>query len=262
MGDFKHLTDEQIALCAEAVNHHSWEELPAEWRQHVAGCDDCAFQITQVSELTETETKIQLPQKKIISLVGWSGIAASMLILITGGYYLLRAPLKSLPQSQAQNSETIKTQFRDSSTSIKLVDPGLNLSQSNSTKTTNKPDIIIQVPSNQKDKPDMLAYAPQPQMEQLVERFQGSAMRGGNITVQSPATIKSGSPETIKLEWENTETQTLLVEFYNNKGEKLFEDQTTQNSYIPSQIKNKGLYYWKLISADYDLIFCGKIIIE
>ncbi|MFW6202759.1 MAG: hypothetical protein ACOC30_00510, partial [Marinilabilia sp.] len=60
------------------------------------------------------------------------------------------------------------------------------------------------------------------------------------------------------LEWTNKEKEELIIEILDNKGDRILRDVTTGNRYRVENLGN-GLYYWKLISSDYDLLFCGRI---
>ena len=49
----EHLTEDQVAQFAEALNSKKEAELPGEWKKHVAECDQCAFAVIVVSGLIE-----------------------------------------------------------------------------------------------------------------------------------------------------------------------------------------------------------------
>jgi hypothetical protein len=87
-------------------------------------------------------------------------------------------------------------------------------------------------------------------------------MRGSDVFVLSPHEIeyKQGSQILIKIE--NPENSPLILEFFNNKGEKLFEKETSEETCQVEKLTTPGLYYWKLLNQDFDLLYCGKIVIE
>lgn len=58
MGNNIHLSEDQIAVFAEALSSGNEASLPAEWRMHVAECKYCAHKIRMVSEIIEEGTDI------------------------------------------------------------------------------------------------------------------------------------------------------------------------------------------------------------
>jgi hypothetical protein len=87
-------------------------------------------------------------------------------------------------------------------------------------------------------------------------------MRGDDISVLSPhkMEVKQGSEILIKIK--NPENSSLIFEFFDNKNKKLFEKETTEETCQVKKLTKPGLYYWKLLNQDFDLLYCGKIIIE
>ncbi|MGE0079577.1 MAG: hypothetical protein AB7S48_17080 [Bacteroidales bacterium] len=61
----EHLTEQEIAQCADAIREGSYASLPHAVREHVANCDECANEIAMVAEIVN---EINTAQKKIIKL--------------------------------------------------------------------------------------------------------------------------------------------------------------------------------------------------
>jgi hypothetical protein len=83
--------------------------------------------------------------------------------------------------------------------------------------------------------------------------------RGESIDVTTLPELKYAKGT--KLEWNNPEKQVLYVELFNNSGEKIKEITTNESNYHLPMLQ-PGLYYWKLINENYDLLFVGKIIVK
>lgn len=255
----EHLTDEQIALCAEALSKKNVNSLPNSLQQHLNQCDECANQVTLVSELSESITLEAESESKTrkIGLTYRISAAAVILVLIGLGFY----KGKPLKQEQSIAQTTVDSILIEKSSSELKTNENVeiahveNKSNNNSEIEEPKNPEIIQSETNSTE---LLAYASNADMEKLVERFNSGAMRGNDIKVLSPILV-SGKTNEIILEWTNEEEQELIVEFFDNKGNKLNEQTTTQSRIQPKNLTNKGLYYWKLINEDFDLIFCGKI---
>ncbi|MDA3890299.1 MAG: hypothetical protein PF517_01395 [Salinivirgaceae bacterium] len=249
-----HFTDEQVAMCAEALSQGDVSGLSESLKKHLSECDECAQQVAFVSELSEQIDAIEMPTQKTrkLSLFYRIGAAAAILILIGLGIYSKSVQPNGNDAIAEIIIDSINTQIENEQ-NINLVQKDrvvfeIKKENSQETKATNKES-------------ELLAYATHAEMEKLVDRFRTGAMRGNDVKVVSAIEIEGVSTE-ITLEWQNLANKELIVEFFNNKGEKLFEETTTASSYKPEQITIQGLYYWKLINKDFDLIFCGKIKIK
>ncbi|MGM0650115.1 MAG: hypothetical protein ACQES1_06355, partial [Bacteroidota bacterium] len=88
----KHLTPEQIARCADAINSGTYHQLPAYLRNHLRECDQCAEEVINVADISSdtaishmslernTDKTIKSPRKSINKKM-MIGIAASVVIL-------------------------------------------------------------------------------------------------------------------------------------------------------------------------------------
>ncbi len=265
--NLNHLSEEEVARCAEALSDGTFNRLPETLRNHLKECDACAQEVSfVVKTLTEISTEgkpIKMEPTVTKTNKYWLGVAASVVLIL--GLTILFISIQKEPVQVAQCTDKNISNPNDSLakqnntnqtieyTRVDTMNPAITQTESHSSKKNEQSEINA-------DQTDLLAYAPNEQMEKLVDRFALSTMRGDNIEIKSPTTIKTSKD--ITLEWVNTNHQKLTIELYNNKGVKLFDTQTTSDNYAPLQLKNNGLYYWKLINEDYDLLFCGKIILK
>lgn len=100
-----------------------------------------------------------------------------------------------------------------------------------------------------------LAYINHPQLEKLAQNYRGS-YRGEEVKVITKGLILFN--KTDSMAWQNPNLEPLTIEIYNNKGAQSYSVTTNGNSVKIPNLQN-GLYYWKLINQDYDLLFVGKI---
>lgn len=268
MENNKHLSEQEIALCAEAIVNGTFSQLDEKYQKHLSECDICANEVNMVSSICEEE-KIMLSQierkvsenkkstRNITAVLVW-GAAASIILLLG---------VKFLSNNQVTNTH---------SNTVAVVDTAIN----NSHKTDSVIPMDTLVPEKQlkiepkkeeekeienviikPDKKVLLAYATHADLEKMVKRFESGNMRGSEIKILSPIEIKSNAKD-LKLDWENVDGQTLFLELFDNKGNLMSEIELTESGYKPKEIWQDGLYYWKLINEDFDLLFCGKIIIK
>lgn len=263
MGEIHHLTEQEIAACVEAMNNGTFLELDQAIQNHIAECDSCAQEISTISMILDEEQaltatidsnfakepsvqKNSFSQRSVITLL----VAASLILFF--GIRLFNEKEYNTEVSHMVMNDTTETEI------IEQVTPEPNSQKQSSEKRIKtkpkKQPVIITKPANK----ELLAYAPNEQLEKLVERFNGSSMRGEEIEIKSPVVIESKIGE-VTLEWTNPNDQLLIIEFFDNKGEKISEIETSDLLYQPKLFKDPGLYYWKLINEDYDLLFCGKI---
>ncbi|MFO7791263.1 MAG: hypothetical protein R6V32_11920, partial [Bacteroidales bacterium] len=88
----EHLTPEQIARCADAINSGTYHQLPEYLRNHLRECDQCAEEVINVSDISSDKSlshmslernidkTIKSPRKNINKKL-LIGIAASVVIL-------------------------------------------------------------------------------------------------------------------------------------------------------------------------------------
>jgi len=258
--DQKHLTEQEIALVAEALVKENYTQLDNRIKEHLAVCNHCADEAIVVSELiADQKTDSNASQSDSISIapnrrnMNFLWIAASLVICFGTAYWFIdnsnRSDMYANTKSTPSNAITMVK-----ADSIEVIKPKPIVEKQ--TLTLKK----VIVPKTPQVKTPLLAYQAHPQMEALVERFTNKAhMRGGQIELISQSLVE-GKINEIELKWKNPDKAELILEMFNNKGTKLFEIETRDSIFHPTQLNKPGLYYWKLLDEDFEMIFCGKII--
>ncbi len=242
MHNILHLTEEEIAICAEALQNDTLDQIKPKIKMHLQECDHCWHEVSFLSEMISSDSEGSIPEnentlkiplkkaktKRTISISLFAGVAASLLIL-----FALIKKDHFLPQHQAnlKNEEFISQSKDNSNANLQL---------------QNK-----------------LAFTPNKNLEKLATRFSDSNFRGNDdihIITSSEYIVNINNP--ILLKWTNKKKQVLSFEIYNNKEILILKKKTNNNSNEITTIQEKGIYYWKLLNSDYDLLFCGKIIIR
>lgn len=239
----EHLTEQEVAQCAEAIREGNYTSLPHAIKEHLANCDDCANEVAMVAELAnDIGGTTQKKNKKSIRL--WltisGAIAASLTLLIIGNYFIINTN-NDLP---TQNNQLAKVDSASQNTDTSFI----------STKEKDTaPQKIVPV-----RKEILAAYTPNKDLEKLAENFK-QAYRGEEITVETPSEINLPGVDSLK--WINNNASKLTVVLLNNKGETVISA-ANQGNGIKIPTLTSGLYYWKLINEDFDLLFCGKIMVK
>lgn len=312
----KHLTEEEIAICADALDNGNYQSLPHSIRNHVAHCDQCADEILLVADIAGDKELTLTPeapkQDKAQKIIAWSASVAAAIALILLLIDLSDNTLKqgeslltqkttsgdkqteakdSFPGETTQHTETTLSEKKSSGSISKRVET--NESTNNQFIAKNAKKAIEQSRENKhseslppkeapatqmssaeaspsgvtphlKEKADTLKflahYKPNEKLEKLTKRFKGNLRSTDGIEVISPLTL-SCSKSSITIKWNNPQQKRLIIEVFNNNGERILETETIKEQYTLQNLEN-GLYYWKLISEDFELLFCGKIVIK
>lgn len=241
----QHLTDEEIALYAEALSSGDHTGLPVHIKKHVAECDQCAAETVDLYDIIKSVDSYSTKAKTPAKMLYISGIAATALIFIT--------------------LTLIFTHNKDlDSRSFKYAQKKIEFHKKLPSKKNNYDTLPIQkqIPIRPPGKKLIAqAYEPNENLEKLSERFKGS-LRAQDTNIKTPHTLFVTKNKKVILEWEIHPKTNLYIEIYNNNGEKIFEKQTSENLIEIEEILSPGLYYWKLFTEDFDLLFCGRILVK
>ena len=261
--DYSHLSEQEIATFAEAMVENKLGSIPKDKQEHIKECDTCNEEIIALVDVLEkkevlvkkNDSNVDIlsenkPTKNSTLYYTWMGIAASIII---GAVILLLLSEKSSSTSPRIADEK---PFME-----EILEPQDSIIEE---------EVIVDVPIKEElkivipevvEKEELLAFVSNDELEKLSERH-NVALRGDDIEIISPNVINANTESEINLQWVNTDKQDLIIELYNNKAELINEKASSDNIYIISPNLEEGLYYWKLINSDFDLIFCGKIIIK
>lgn len=292
-----HLSEEDISICADALQQGSYDQLPGRIKEHLVECDQCANEVLLVADVSRefdfNPDRDKGPKFKKRRFIAWgTAIAASIALLFIvfdgsrksddGSNYLAREQQlsESSPRKETDQESSAKDQTsEDTNDGTKDVRDEKNIAQLDEETRKNVPgnggeesaDVDKKAPAASmppemvKEENDTLRLLAQVEtnekLEKLVKRFQGQLRENGDVQVQAPVTIiTEGTSALIK--WENPENRLLIIEVIDNKGQKVFEAETRDQEYTLTDLA-EGLYYWKLISGkNFDLLFCGRILVK
>ncbi len=248
----QHLTEQEIAQAAEALTSGRYHTLDESLKTHLTQCDDCADEVQMVSELVEGESQNHSkPRRRILPVR--IGIAATVAIAISVIWLLHPGGNETLPLAGDQNQQdSIKQEVLKDNTPNDI--PVAEIKKEG---VEEKEVETIPVKKAAHDK-NLVAFQSHAELEALVKRFEDGALRGEGLKVISASTIEEQA-DFLTLCWENPDNEEVILEFFSNKGYKLYEDYSDGNSYHPKKLTTPGLYYWKMLNEDFDLVFCGRI---
>lgn len=269
MSKEKHLTYEEIAQCADAINEGNYDNLPSYLRDHLSNCESCVAEVMMVSDVSqdlEHELVQDKKKDKSFKINPWKIAAISVAAAAVILFFI--TPLIDIGQNKINQPEFVQ-EFKDYPVIIfddeedtAFFKENYNLQivsvpeEETSVETEQN---VSEKPSNEVNQKEMLAeYKPDEELEQLYENMKG-AYRSRDITVHTSYTISYENKDSLR--WENPEKEKLYVEFFNNEGEEI-KKLVVEGDQVPMPELSDGLYYWKLISEDFDLLFVGKILVE
>lgn len=250
-----HLTEEEIATCSEAMSNGNYDQLEEEIRKHIDKCSQCAGEVMMVHELTMELPEIVLPQKKPVQWWPYVTMAAAVAVILI----VINIPgvLKN-----EKNTETRFTQTTSDSGKIKQIADN----QVTEINTSVQADNAASKTSTEKAAPDqkltlsreaLAIYNSNETFEKLIDNMQTS-YRGNELSVLTKSVINF--PETDSILWENPQHHPLTIEWYNNKGALIETIHSTSHGTAIPHLEN-GLYYWKLLNDEFDLLGAGKVVV-
>jgi len=250
----KHLSTEELAYYSEMLAKNKLSNVPSNIIEHIENCDSCAIQAIDLSliiENTEITTTPIIDKRNILTRYKYIAIAASILL-----------PILTWVTFNQLTKDKTKTDNITDNTAI-VIDSIQN--KNNTIAQQNNKDSLNIIKQNSTQEPKqqaLLAYnEPNKELEKLTNYFVEN-LRGENITIITKSKLIITESNDIILKWKNIEEENLSVEIYDNKYLLIESDELSGNSYKVKSNLKKGLYYWKLINEDYDLLFCGKILVK
>lgn len=263
----KHLTEEEIAIYADALNQGELESVPKHIRQHIKECDQCAEEVVAVEEtLAQFNRANTNKNSRSIkrSAVFWVPVAAGLTILIgIGGYFFFynHSQDQGVPSDgMIAETDTVEVTYQPQEKQPKQDTFQV---EEQEPEQENKPVQQKPLPQQTPEKKQIAeAFQPNQRLEALSGRFSGEAMRGDNLEINENNTIRQKPDIPITLNWYNPEELSVTVEILDNKGHRIMEKNTVADSVTFESGLSEGLYYWKLFNKHFDLLHCGKIRIE
>ncbi len=231
-----HLNEEGVALYVDALKLDALEQLPEPVLEHVSECAMCKLNIEELFQLLEEVGKPEerhsyfRPRPKLESLNRsiFYKIAAVLLVGV-GLYGIIRLGLPGRDQGKIEGS----TQ------NIPPSSAGIDSSLKGTAKSFLSDN-----------------YALSPELEGLI----GVHYRSSDIGVESP-TVGERIHGKIAFKWAWGEKEKVILKIVNNKGKEVVFAQTNENGYEFSGTLDRGLYYWRLETAN-ELLYVGKFFVE
>jgi hypothetical protein len=240
--EHQHLNPEQIALAAEYQQQGKYADLPDEIKTHLSECDDCANEVLMIGDLLQEE-KNQIKKRNTIYISLFSAIASAILIFFTITFFIKQDPIVQPTIAKNDQMKIVE----------KIKEQDINTAKKD-TSVEKKPNVEVKKANSIKTNKTLAYYKPNDELEQLTQRFRESNMRSTE-TKSFPNEINLETKRAISLQ---SSDELFLIEIYNNKG-ILIQELNSKNDSIYFPKLSKGLYYWKLINEDFDLIFVGRI---
>ncbi len=258
MPDSDHITPEEVARCAQAIEEKKYDQLPLQLREHLSHCDQCAAEVLMVSELSSDIHPFgKEKSKRFPSARTWIPILVAAVVI---AFIFLLIPERN---PDIQNDTLVQSDVSNSNQTIppspviedKVV-PEIILQEQAGISNSDTAQMIDQEEVAQ---PLLASFTPDQELEKLFENFQG-AYRTQQITIKSTGIILYAEQDS--LIWENEAAKNVGIEIFNNTGELVYS-QNTNSWALPLPELSPGLHYWKLIEQeDFDLLYVGKIIKE
>lgn len=236
MNDKSHFSEEEIAMCADAINDGIYDQLPENFRKHLSVCEQCASEVLMVADIA-FNFNINEQQQKSGRLRRWiiaASISSAAAVLIFAIYTL------SLPDSNMTSNKAMIVQ------------------SDTLAKTSVIEDSLIQVNENEPSKKLIASLEPNEKLEKLYQNHQES-YRTNSIQIITKGEV--AYPAIDSLKWVNKTNDKLTVEFFNNRDREIKSIETSSSSVKIPKL-GTGIYYWKLINEDYDLLYVGKIMVK
>lgn len=241
-----HLHENELAQYAEALNNNEVDKLPDYIIQHISECDTCANQavgLSYVLDDLQQETKTKIKRLNINNRFLY--LAASLIFIVVIGGVLFT----KFKNTEIQNykAKSIIKPHRNLE-KRKVVDSDTIITDKNDIKNTENNLIADNFNVNM-------------QLEKLVKNYE-SAYRSDVFEIVSKSVIELKKSQKLILEWKNESEYELIIEIFDNKAESIYNEMTDKEIFEYSKKLESGIYYWKLYNQDFDLLFCGKIVVR
>jgi len=250
MNKIEHLTDEQLALYAGLLRSKNTKVAPNDIAVHIAECNSCASEALELSfildDLDLKQTSITVNTKSKINIRKYYAAAAAILLPI-----LIWTVI------------SLFTEINIPSTVKKFLPNRINDTVDRFAK-----DLIVDTFQNDHnlnyDDNYLLAesYIPHPETESIINSFKTGSYRSDEIIIHSESELIFSGANKVLLKWKNPDAAELQIEIFDNEAVNIESKTITTEKYTIEQKLENGLYYWKLFNEEYDLLFCGKIIIK
>jgi hypothetical protein len=236
----KHIEEAQIATVAEQILAGKRSDIDAVTLQHLEDCAACAAELVTVMELMEEDPMEQsVPKNKAIPRIYWFGIGIAALIII--GFFVFPY------LSDKQTNPTVQIAQQNVAVAKDTTIAPIQTPNANPLKQE-----IQQPVSTENTKPQF-----NKDFESQILEVQ-SAYRSEDFKLISPYYLSNTQHK--KLQWQSGDEE-FLIEWWSIDAE-LLKEQTTSEKSIEIPRFETGIYYFKLLNSDYDLLAVGRLTVE
>lgn len=251
-----HLSEEEIAMCADAISTGRYALLEKTIKSHLEACSMCGNEVLMVSEINKQaesfQKNIQKRKNIVRILVAFASAAALLLLLVL--FYFQRNYFPYQPQIAETNIDSANKADHAIINNLELNDGNAKIKNDGISGMNSK----SQLKNSDKqisNTVQLALYETNPALEKLFDNY-GNSYRSSGFVFSGSRVIEY--PEVINIEWINPGKASLEIEIFNNKNEKI-NSFTSSGSGVGIPELTPGLYYFKIITEDFDLLFVGKI---
>lgn len=243
------MTEEEIAVYADALANNELHKIDATLKKHLAECDDCTAEVLQVSQIASDTQDLSIEQeqpqkkkKKVVSMRNVLAIAAGIALLVGLGIWMH-------PQFFAANDNILGTG------GAKEKDTGqpTYMGSDNPGEAKGKSGGDAYIAPVKRQGPQ--ALVPYMKYEQIIKKQKSQQ----NFQTDQPRLIQTKIRKSLALSWSSASSSSYTFQVTDNKGNLLYTQEIQQNHIMLQGFKSPGLYYWKLKDSDEKLHYIGKI---
>lgn len=235
-------SEDELAYIAESIQNGCKSSLPLDLLNHLSCCDSCASELLIILETTESRSKhrdLNINKKSLILTITFSSVAA----LFGAGLFIFHI----IVNTNTSTKSALKTDSKEN----------IAISDNSKTKTTtpNLPKTTFIGKSEQKPTTSLTQFEPNSDLEKLILR-NTIALRGSKTSFTVIENTLNTPPVKINITDQNTQEFQLLI--LDNKNQLVKETTFCCKEFIIPKLE-KGLFYFKILNTDDDLLYVGKI---
>ncbi len=265
--DKGHLTDEALALYAEALKFQEVDQLPEVLRGHLESCPQCQEQAMALYALIADQDYSGLGPHPTFGR-GAGRTTASilkmwfrpllLLLMALLAFFLFLQQQQEKRQSGEKETPAITPAVETDSLDIEAP---LSPPQAKEETGDRKPEIKNQK-SKIEDQKSTMAIAANFTPSETLDPLVGAVTRSGGLSdIRPPAGAELEIGEAVVFSWRASSEEPLTLRLLNNREEEIFSRSVSAGRLDSPVELEPGLYYWKLETAD-DLLYVGKFVLR
>lgn len=236
-------SEEELAYIAESIQKGYKSSLSPDISNHLSSCNNCASELLMILESIESRRKnkrLNINKKTIYLTITFSSVAA----LFGAGLFIFHLTVN-------ENTSTMSKPRSDQDENITINDNSKNHSSTSTftnTISTNKSD-------QNTTSSAATEFEPCPDLEKLILR-NSIALRGSKTSFTISENSNCTPP--VKIEIPDQSTHEFQILIFNNKNQLIYETTFCCREFTIPELE-KGLFYYKILNNDDDLLYVGKI---